>query len=154
MLFPDSIPGKNQQDGRRTCESLFTFRKWETSRRADLFFFSFSLAPPGSLWDPIPLTRDQTHTLNSESTESELLDHQGIPQLWVFKAEDSWLLPTDLRGNLAWSQLWNTFPDPDTPFRTATSKNLFYSKFYMTPDRAEEITISSHISELQYLPIY
>lgn len=56
-------------------------------RRGELtyFFFSFSLAPPGSLWDPIPLTRGQTHALNSESRESKLLDHQGIPQLCVFK---------------------------------------------------------------------
>lgn len=69
------------------------------------------------------------------------------------EVEESWLLPTDLRGNCAWSQLWDTFPDPDTPLRTAKCKNLFYSNFYMILDRAEEIT-SSHISELLYFPIY
>ena len=42
MLFPESIPGKNQQDGRRTCESLFTLGNGR--RRGELTYF-FSLFP-------------------------------------------------------------------------------------------------------------
>ena len=44
---------------------------------ADLYF----LAVPHRSWDLSSLTRDQTRTLGSESTES--LDSQGIPRGWT-----------------------------------------------------------------------
>ena len=34
---------------------------------------------PPSMWDPSSLTRDQTYTPCIGSTESQPLDHQGIP---------------------------------------------------------------------------
>lgn len=41
--------------------------------------FFFFLVTLQGLWDPISLIRDSMHALESESVESEPLDHQGIP---------------------------------------------------------------------------
>ena len=48
------------------------------------FYFLF-LAMPSNLQNLNSPTRDQTHTLGSESTESKPLDGQGIPEGFLYK---------------------------------------------------------------------
>ena len=70
---------------------------------------------PPSMWDPSSLTRDQTYTPCIGSTESQPLDHQGIP---LEKTLESPLgckeiKPVNPKGNQSWIFIGRT--DAEAP---------------------------------------
>ena len=100
------------------CEELrwnipgSVFHRWWTSCASlsldrDSCFFFHSFWPWNSVWDVTSLTRGWTHAPCNGSTESELLDHRGSPNILV----TSWISPLTLISGIL-AVLWTYWARP------------------------------------------